>query len=217
MILDTIQERHSVRSFISKDVPEEIINNILEAGRLATSWVNVQPWHFIVVKDAETRKLLSKLAYGQTHVAQAPVVIVCCGDLSAWDQDNYRKILQSRPGITEERINTIINDPTYNPKVKGHEALIYRTVEEVTYATAYMTLEACEKGLSSCIIGRISNELTGMLPDIDVDVRKKLNLPDNFIIISFLLIGYADPELTVLNKSRKSFEKVVSFEKYENR
>lgn len=55
---------------------------ILEAGRLAPSAGNVQPWYFIVVRDAEKRKILAKSPWAR-FLAEAPVVIVGCGDQKA--------------------------------------------------------------------------------------------------------------------------------------
>jgi nitroreductase len=58
-ILKTIQERRSVRKYKSDPVPEEILFEILEAARRAPSWANTQTWRFIIVKDDNTKKLLS--------------------------------------------------------------------------------------------------------------------------------------------------------------
>ena len=56
MILKEIEERTSVRRYSDKEISENDIKEILEAGRIAPSWVNAQPWHFIAVKDNETKK-----------------------------------------------------------------------------------------------------------------------------------------------------------------
>ena len=141
MVLEEIKSRHSVRNFSDKDVPDEILEKILEAARLAPSWVNVQPWQFIVIRNGEQKQLLSKLAHGQPDVAKSSVIIACCGDLSSWDKENYKKILQSRPGITEEKVNALLNNPGFNPELKGKNAVLTRTVEELTYSIAYMTLD----------------------------------------------------------------------------
>ena len=70
--------RRSVRSFRDKDVEEDKIKCILEAGRLSPSAGNRQEWKFIVVRDAGTRRRLADAALGQTFVGQAPVVLVAC-------------------------------------------------------------------------------------------------------------------------------------------
>jgi nitroreductase len=74
-----IKTRRSVRAFSDKPVPDDALNRILEAGRLAPSACNFQPWRLIVVKDAAARNQLAKQACRQPFVAAAPVVIVCCG------------------------------------------------------------------------------------------------------------------------------------------
>jgi nitroreductase len=51
--INQVLARRSVRKYKSVPVSEEVINNILEAGRLAPSASNNQPWHFIVVRDTE--------------------------------------------------------------------------------------------------------------------------------------------------------------------
>ncbi len=75
----TIENRVSTRSYKDKPVPDEILDRILNAARLAPSGKNGQPWRFIVVKDAETRKRLVDACKGQKFIGEAPVTIVACG------------------------------------------------------------------------------------------------------------------------------------------
>jgi len=56
MVLEVIKKRQSVRSYQDKEVPEEILQEILEAGRLAPSPCNNQPWKFIVVRDKNLKE-----------------------------------------------------------------------------------------------------------------------------------------------------------------
>jgi nitroreductase len=81
-VFEAIQSRRSIRAYTDKPVPREAIEKILEAGRLAPSARNVEPWHFIVVTDEKKRKALSKGVFAK-FVAQAPLVIVACGDKKA--------------------------------------------------------------------------------------------------------------------------------------
>jgi nitroreductase len=83
-VFEAIQQRISIRAYTSKPVEREKIEKILEAGRLAPSARNVEPWHFIAVTNAEKRKALSKGVYAK-FVAQSPLVIVACGDKKASD------------------------------------------------------------------------------------------------------------------------------------
>jgi nitroreductase len=81
-VFEATQERKSIRAYQDKPVPRAIIERILEAGRLAPSAQNIEPWHFIAVTDKEKRKALSKGVYAK-FVASAPLVIVVCGDKKA--------------------------------------------------------------------------------------------------------------------------------------
>jgi len=78
MVLEAIKKRQSVRSYQDKEIPEEILQQILEAGRLAPSAKNTQSWKFIVVRDKTLRKKLVPACKNQEFVGEAPVVIVGC-------------------------------------------------------------------------------------------------------------------------------------------
>lgn len=73
--LDAIAKRNSIRRYKDTTVPEDKLNRVLEAARLAPSGSNQQKWKFVVVRDINKRQQLSKAANGQAHVASAPVVI----------------------------------------------------------------------------------------------------------------------------------------------
>jgi len=79
MVLEAIKKRQSVRSYQDKEIPEEILQQILEAGRLAPSASNGQGWKFIVVKDENLRKKLVPACKNQKFVGEAPIVIAGCG------------------------------------------------------------------------------------------------------------------------------------------
>lgn len=76
---EAIETRKSVRAYESKPVPKDVLMRVLEAAHLASSASNLQPWHFVVVTDAEKRKKLSEGRFA-SFLVEAPVVIVGCGD-----------------------------------------------------------------------------------------------------------------------------------------
>ena len=79
MVLEAIKKRQSVRSYQNKEIPEDVLRQVLEAGRLAPSANNKQHWKFIVVKDEDLRKKLVPACKNQKFVEEAPVVIAGCG------------------------------------------------------------------------------------------------------------------------------------------
>lgn len=78
-VYDAIAARKSVRAFEERDVPEDVLERIFEAVRLAPSGNNRQEWRFVVVRDAATRRQLGGAA-GQRFVGEAPVVLACCAE-----------------------------------------------------------------------------------------------------------------------------------------
>jgi len=79
-ILEAIKGRRSIRAFRSKDVPEEIVEKLVDAARYAPSAGNIQPWEFIVVRKPEIRRGLAEAALAQTFIEEASVVIVVCAN-----------------------------------------------------------------------------------------------------------------------------------------
>ena len=79
-VYTAIATRKSVRAFLDKDIPDEVLTRILEAARLAPSARNLQEWRFIVVCDTATRIKLAEAACEQAFVGEAPVVLVCCAE-----------------------------------------------------------------------------------------------------------------------------------------
>ncbi len=78
-LFEAIEGRRSIRSFLDRDIEEELLIKVLDAGRLAPSARNLQDWKFVVVRDKETRIKLAEAARSQQFIAQAPVVIAACG------------------------------------------------------------------------------------------------------------------------------------------
>ena len=213
--MDIIETRKSVRKYLDKEIPNDVLKQILEAGRLAPSWMNSQPWKFIVVKNQETKNLLSKLSSNQPHVRYANTVIVCVADNNAWSKEEFGKILKEK-GIKDEAIDNIMTMQALYPPLLGKETTLLRSVEQVTYATAYMTLEAERLGVACGVIGALGNEVTKVLPEVYKEVKEKLGLDENQCIISMLTLGY-EAEKQPTNKLRKSFDEVISLEKLGNK
>jgi nitroreductase len=94
-VFDTIRTLLAVRSYQSKPVPDALIRQIVEAGRLTGSGMNGQPWHFIVVRDPETLRRLGDLASSGRYTAQAPLAIVVATDKSRFAVSDASRAIQS--------------------------------------------------------------------------------------------------------------------------
>lgn len=74
-----INLRSSVRQYKSQKVERDLLEKVLNAGRLAPSAVNFQPWEFIVIREEENLKVLAE-CYHREWFKTAPCVIVVCGN-----------------------------------------------------------------------------------------------------------------------------------------
>jgi nitroreductase len=87
--LNALHTRRSIRKF-KKDAVEELkIEEIFAAGMAAPSSGNEQPWQFILLRDRKTLKAISKNHLYAATVAQAPVAILVCADLTLDRNDGF--------------------------------------------------------------------------------------------------------------------------------
>ena len=78
-VFDAILNRRSVRAYSSRPIPAEIMAKMRFALRAAPSACNIQPWHFVLVTDADLKGQLAKACREQMWMAVAPVIVVACG------------------------------------------------------------------------------------------------------------------------------------------
>ena len=115
-VYEAIRRRVAVKEFKPDPIPDATLRKILLAARWAPSQRNRQPWHFVVVRDPETRAKLASLTSSGPFIAEAPVAIAVAIDgarmpqfeagramenmvLTAWAEDynNVRHGFQDSP------------------------------------------------------------------------------------------------------------------------
>jgi nitroreductase len=87
--LEAISTRRSIRKYLDKPVPEDLVQKILAAAMQAPSARNQQPWHFVVIDD---RRILAEIPGFMPNAAMAgtaPLAILVCGDLSLEKSEGY--------------------------------------------------------------------------------------------------------------------------------
>ena len=86
--LDCLRTRRSIRSFVAEPVPEETVRRIVDAGRLAATARNVQPWEFVVVTDRALRQQLAGIMEYGKFIAESPVcIVVLCQETKYYLED----------------------------------------------------------------------------------------------------------------------------------
>ena len=104
---EAIQTRYAARRFSAQELPEELIVELLELANRAPSGYNLQPWHFVLVRDTHMRQLLSHIALDQSQIIEAPATVVFVANPHAW-KDHYPSILErslATAAITEDYAN----------------------------------------------------------------------------------------------------------------
>ena len=79
-ILEIIKNRRSIREFQKKEIPEEIVDKLIEALIWAPSAGNLQARKFNFVFNQKIKEKLAEAAFGQNFIAKAPLVIIGCTD-----------------------------------------------------------------------------------------------------------------------------------------
>ena len=172
-VKEAIEQRRSIRKFKSDPVPDELINQMLEAARLAPSGTNRQPWRFQIVKEGPLKKnLLEEATFGSEALASAPVIIVCGSELLTFVKGHKL----APPG--GEYYGADSEDPEELSKFQP-DAHMYTAI-----AVEHMVLTATALGLGTCWIQRIKFG----------QAAKILGWPRHIAVLALLPLGYPDED-----------------------
>jgi nitroreductase len=75
-VFDAVRTVLAVREFQDKPIPDEVLRRIIEAGHLSASSINLQPWHFVLVRDRESLRRLGAMISTGRYIASAPAAVV---------------------------------------------------------------------------------------------------------------------------------------------
>lgn len=86
--IEALKQRRSIRRYDPRQVPREMVEEIIDTARLAPSANNIQPWEFIVITDAEMRKKIADLTdYGKFIAQAGACVAVFAKDVKHYLED----------------------------------------------------------------------------------------------------------------------------------
>jgi nitroreductase len=113
--LELAKSRYSCRNFQPRPVDEKDLMKVLEAGRIAPSAANLQPWYFVVVREQEQLKKV-KSCYHRNWIDSAPCVIVICGDHSrSWKRDDGKDHCDIDVAIAVDHMTLAAADAVLEP------------------------------------------------------------------------------------------------------
>jgi nitroreductase len=85
-VFELVRTKRAIREFTDDPLPEEVAEQIVEAGRLSGSAKNSQPWHFVAVMERPTLQALSECGAYAGHLAGAAMAVALV------TQDPYQRL-----------------------------------------------------------------------------------------------------------------------------
>jgi len=94
-VYEAVRTVLAVREYQDREIPEDVLHRIVDAGRLTASARNGQPWHFVVVRDRENlRKLGSAVRTGGYTANAAAAIVVAC-ERNSYAMSDASRAIQS--------------------------------------------------------------------------------------------------------------------------
>ncbi|WP_242831048.1 nitroreductase family protein [Desulfosporosinus meridiei] len=176
-------ERRSIRKYKSDPVPEDLLQELFEAARLAPSGTNHQPWRFVVVKNQTIKEQIREAAFNQKFLSEAPILLVCCADLSSYAK-NTRKRVQELVDAGVFGPEAFDNYPGIDQELDANalKGFIPHAMLNVALAIEHIALRAVSLGLGTCWVQLMKAK----------KIAQILELPDNLVITALMPVGFPD-------------------------
>lgn len=193
---DFMDKRRSVRFFSKKDVPLEIVNNILKTASTAPSGANKQPWTFCVVRNPELKANIRKLAENEERINYSGRMSDrWLDDLAPLGTDAVKEFLTEAPWII------VVMKKTYDLTNEREKSNNYYVNESVGIACGMLIFAIHFAGLVT---------LTHTPSPMNF-ISKALKRPENEKPYLILPIGYALESATVPDIKRKTLDEVAIY------
>lgn len=193
-VLDVINNRTSLRVYDNREISQEILDKILHAAMRAPTAGNQMLYSILVVRDEQTRKLLSQSCDHQAFIATAPVILIFLADHQRWfDYYQLNGVAEycNREGLQFEA---------------PQESDLLLAIEDAMAAAQNAVIAAESLGIGSCYIGDIVE---------NYEFHKELfDLPDYVVPISLVCLGYYKEGHKRVHRKRFDQKYVVFEEKY---
>lgn len=174
-VSEAINARRAVKAFDpSHRMTEAETGRLLSLVTLAPTAFNIQNWRFVLVRDPALRKQIRAVAWDQSQVTDASLLIVVCADLRAWEKGPARYWHHAPKPVQDFLVPAIHGYYAGREQVQRDEAMRSSGI-------AAMTLMLAAKGM-----GYDSCPMDGF--DFDA-VGKLINLPKDHAIAMFVAVG----------------------------
>lgn len=195
-LIDALNWRYAVKRMNGNSIPEEKLNNILEATRLSASSMGLQPYKVLVVQDEELRKQIQAIAYNQAPIVEGShlLIFAAYADVSEKDVVNYINHIASVRGVPVETLEGF--------KASMMNLVQNRTQEQNHQWAARQTYIAFGTAIAAAAEERVdATPMEGFNPDA---LDELLHLKEQGLrSVTLLALGYRDSEKDVLANAKK--------------
>ena len=173
--IEAIQKRRSIRHYDPTfKISDKEIKELIELAILSPTSYNIQHWKFVVVNDPKLRNKIKEAAYGQAQVTDASALILVVTDIKAWEKNMFEKWKNVPKEIGDFMATSAHEFYLNREQLQRDEA-----IRSASFATQTLILAATAKGYES-----------GVMIGFDFDkVAELINLPKNYVISNFVVIG----------------------------
>ncbi len=180
VILKSLLNRKSIRSFLDKEVDSDIKDILIDAAIQAPTAGNQMLYSIIDITDADLKQQLAESCDNQPFIAKSPIVFVFVADHTRWLRSF--KIADAKPR------DVGVGD-------------LFLAITDTAIAAQNMVVAAESLGLGSCYIGDIMENCEKH--------RTMLNLPAHTVPVCMLVIGYPTEQQLQRNKPQRFDKKYV--------
>ncbi len=192
---DEMQRRRTVRQFSDRPVPREVIEACVETAGTAPSGAHLQPWHFVVVSDAATKRAIREAAEREEKRFYATAPADWLAALAPLGTDENKPYLETAPFLIA------VFAKRYGLNEDGSRRTHYYVTESVGIATGLLLAALHHAGLAT--LTHTPNPMT-FLSGI-------LERPENERALMLVVVGYPADEAFVPDLQRKPLGEIVTF------
>ncbi len=205
-LIEDLKWRYATKKMNGKSVPEEKLDYILEAARLAPSSSGLQPYEIFVISNKESLKQIREFAYNQSQITDCSHLLVW----AAWDGYSEDRIGDALLKNSRERGLPDDSSKEYQNRLWGK----YGTLGQEWHATHTAKQAYISFGLAIAAAAELKVDATPMEGFDPVKLDEFLGLKKLGLTSTLLLpIGYRDADndwLVKLKKVRRSKEEFVT-------
>ena len=164
-MFEKMKERRTIRQYSEKEIPDSLLNELLEIAARASNTSNMQLYSVIVTRDKAQKAKMASAHFNQPMVTTAPVVLTFCADANRFVK--WASFRQAEAGFN------------------NFQTFIAAVIDSMLFAQTFC-VAAEEKGLGICYLGTATYNAAPLI--------EALSLPRLVVPVTAITVGYpAEP------------------------